>query len=95
MQNRTTLEHLQHAMLELLPAMVADGGGAELVSLEGGVAKLRLSGTCLYCPSRKMSAEALCRQLLLHVSALQDVQVEYPPIAPQVSNRKLVNLSLA
>ncbi|MGH8655368.1 MAG: NifU family protein [Gammaproteobacteria bacterium] len=36
---------------EIRPAMEADGGGVELVSIENGVVAVRMKGTCLDCPS--------------------------------------------
>lgn len=39
----------------LLPAMEADGGGVELVSVEDNVVKVRFKGACLVCPSIGMT----------------------------------------
>lgn len=69
---------VQSALDGLLPAMVADGGGAELVSLNGGVATVRLLGTCNFCPSRLLSASALRRQLQARLPELEGVNVLYP-----------------
>jgi Fe-S cluster biogenesis protein NfuA len=74
---------VQSALDGLLPAMVADGGGAELVSLNDGVATVRLLGTCNFCPSRRLSAAALRRQLQARVPELLGVSVLYPS-APEV-----------
>ena len=42
--------------IELLrPAMQADGGDVELVSIEGGTISVRLRGTCLVCPSASLT----------------------------------------
>ena len=66
------------AMATLLPAMVADGGGAEVVSVTQGEVSIRLIGSCLFCPSRPMSAEALKRNLRRLLPDLGMIHVEYP-----------------
>jgi len=44
------------AILETLrPAMQADGGDVELVSVENGIVSVRLKGTCLSCPSSSLT----------------------------------------
>ncbi len=74
-------ERVQSALTELLPAMVADGGGAELVSFDsGGVVTLKLTGTCNFCPSRQLSAEALKRGLNARVPEITEVIVVFPPV---------------
>ncbi len=37
------------------PAMQADGGDVELVSIEGGTVSVRLKGMCLLCPSASLT----------------------------------------
>lgn len=65
------------ALTELLPAMEVDGGGANVVSFEEGVLRLRLTGTCEFCPSRKLSASALASNLRCMVPAIREVIVEH------------------
>jgi len=36
---------------EVLPALQMDGGGVELLAVEDGVVRVRLTGTCSGCPS--------------------------------------------
>lgn len=43
------------ALNSLRPAMQADGGDVELVSVDGGVITVRLKGTCLACPSANLT----------------------------------------
>jgi Fe-S cluster biogenesis protein NfuA len=81
---------IQGALEELLPAMVADGGGAELLSFEDGVATVRLMGSCNFCPSRQLSASALKRGLLDRVGGLRDVNVIYPSVPTFVPAVKVV-----
>ncbi len=40
---------------EVRPALMADGGDIELVSVEDGVVKVRLYGSCAGCPFRQMT----------------------------------------
>jgi Fe-S cluster biogenesis protein NfuA len=42
---------VQQVLNTLRPAMEADGGGVDLVSVQEEVVKLRFKGTCLVCPS--------------------------------------------
>lgn len=74
------VEYIESALDELLPAMVADGGGAKLLSVESGVATLGLLGTCTFCPSRQLSAEALARGLQERVPELTEIKILYPPL---------------
>ena len=74
-----TLEKAVIAALDdLRPAMEADGGGAELVSFENESVTVQLIGSCLFCPSRKLSAAALERGLRLRVPRLNAVHIVYP-----------------
>jgi formylglycine-generating enzyme required for sulfatase activity/Fe-S cluster biogenesis protein NfuA len=61
----------------LRPAMEADGGGVEFVSAEEGVVRVRLSGTCLACPSVSLTlregVERTLRRELPWVTSLERV----------------------
>jgi Fe-S cluster biogenesis protein NfuA len=46
---------VQQVLKTLQPAMEADGGGVELVSVEEGVVKVEFKGACLLCPSIGMT----------------------------------------
>jgi Fe-S cluster biogenesis protein NfuA len=49
------LGEIQSAIELLRPAMQADGGDVEVVSVEAGVVSVRLRGTCLHCPSASLT----------------------------------------
>ena len=53
-QNPKILE-IESVLKTLRPAMEADGGGVDLVSVLDGVVTVRLKGTCLMCPSEGMT----------------------------------------
>ena len=46
---------VEEGLAALRPAMEADGGGVELVSVQDGVICIRLRGTCLACPSASLT----------------------------------------
>ncbi len=46
---------VQQALDHIRPAMQADGGDIELVSVEDGLVSVRLRGTCLACPSASLT----------------------------------------
>jgi len=68
---------IDRALEELLPAMEVDGGGAVVISFESGVLRLRLTGTCEFCPSRRLSALALVSNVHRLVPAIENVIVEH------------------
>jgi Fe-S cluster biogenesis protein NfuA len=74
------VESIESALHELLPAMVADGGGAKLLSVDGGTAIVGLVGTCTFCPSRQLSADALARGLQERVPDLTEITIFYPSL---------------
>jgi Fe-S cluster biogenesis protein NfuA len=79
--NSELSRQVQHALDELLPAMTTDGGGAEIMSLEAGVATVRLIGSCEFCPSRQLSASALRRGLEQRVPELVAINILYPTLS--------------
>jgi len=48
-------EKVQAAINKIRPTLQADGGDVELVSVEGGVVKVRLQGACKGCPMSQMT----------------------------------------
>ena len=75
-ENQVDLQHrLKRSLKTLLPAMVTDGGGAELVSCKDGIATIKLIGSCTFCPSRKLSALALKRGIETEVPELKQISI--------------------
>lgn len=48
-------ERVQAALDKIRPALQADGGDVEFVSVEGGVVKVRLVGACRGCPMSQLT----------------------------------------
>ena len=48
-------ESVQAVIDKIRPMLQADGGDVELVSVEGGVVKVRLQGACKGCPMSQMT----------------------------------------
>lgn len=46
---------VQRVLETIRPALQADGGDVELVDVEGGVVKVRLTGACGGCPMATMT----------------------------------------
>lgn len=73
---RSDLEHrVRQAFGELLPAMTADGGGADLSFLDGGTVSIRLIGSCVFCPSQALSADALRRGIRARVPDVAEILI--------------------
>jgi Fe-S cluster biogenesis protein NfuA len=43
-------EKVEQALAKIKPALQADGGDVELVDVDGGVVKVKLTGACAGCP---------------------------------------------
>ena len=48
-------EKVEKVLNEIRPMLQRDGGNVELVSIEGGVVKVRLQGACAGCPMSQMT----------------------------------------
>ena len=48
-------EKIEKALAKVRVALRQDGGDIELVSVEGGVVKVRLKGACAGCPMSQMT----------------------------------------
>ncbi|MBE3562496.1 MAG: NifU family protein [Hydrogenibacillus schlegelii] len=55
---------IERILRRLRPAIQQDGGDVELVAVEGDVVKVRLTGTCLICPSREHTLKAGLEQAI-------------------------------
>jgi len=71
-------ELVNRALESIRPAMAADAGGIDLVSVEGGVVTVRLVGTCLHCPSAaltmKVGVEQTLKEQFAWIRSVQRVQ---------------------
>lgn len=63
---------------KIRPALQADGGDVELVDVEGGIVKVRLTGACGGCPmahiTLKNGIEALLKEEIPSVDRVEAVQ---------------------
>jgi Fe-S cluster biogenesis protein NfuA len=48
-------EKVEKVLNEIRPMLMRDGGNVELVSIDGGVVKVRLQGACAGCPMSQMT----------------------------------------
>jgi Fe-S cluster biogenesis protein NfuA len=51
----TMKEKIETALADIRPSLQADGGNVELVDLENGIVKVRLTGACAGCPMSQMT----------------------------------------
>lgn len=69
--------NVQNALEKIRPALQADGGDVELVDIEGGVVKVRLTGACGGCPmatvTLKNGIEALLKKEVPSVDRVESV----------------------
>ncbi len=57
-------EKVEEVLNSLRPILQADGGDVELVDVENGVVKVRLTGACGTCPSATMTLKMGIEQAL-------------------------------
>jgi Fe-S cluster biogenesis protein NfuA len=57
-------EKVEAALNKIRPALMADGGNVELVDVEDGVVKVRLTGACGGCPMSQMTLKMGIERLL-------------------------------
>lgn len=48
-------EQVERALNKIRPSLLADGGNVELVDIEDGVVKVRLTGACGGCPMSQLT----------------------------------------
>jgi len=59
-----TKEDVEKALDEMRPNLQADGGNVELVDVQDGVVKVRLTGACAGCPMSQMTLQWGVEQFL-------------------------------
>ena len=68
---------VQTVLNRIRPALQADGGDVELVDVQGGVVKVRLTGACGGCPmatiTLKNGIEALLKEEIPSVERVESV----------------------
>ena len=68
---------VEKTLNKIRPALQADGGDVELVDVEGGVVKVRLTGACGGCPmatiTLKNGIEALLKEEIPSVERVESV----------------------
>lgn len=57
-------EKVDKVLEKIRPSLMADGGNVELVEVEGGVVKVRLTGACGGCPMSQMTLKMGIERLL-------------------------------
>ncbi len=60
---------------KITPAMQADGGGVELVNIIDGDVHLKFKNTCTFCPSQKLTKQAIEKFLKEELSWVQRIVV--------------------
>jgi len=67
-------EKVEAALAQIRPALQADGGDVELVDVNEGVVKLRLTGACNGCPMATMTLRhGIERVLKEHIPEIREV----------------------
>jgi Fe-S cluster biogenesis protein NfuA len=70
-------EQVQIALNEIRPSLQADGGDVELVDVEDGIVKVRLTGACGGCPMSQMTLkqgiEAYVRKKIPEIVSVESV----------------------
>lgn len=57
-------EKVEEALNKVRPALMADGGNVELVDIQEGVVKVKLTGACGGCPMSQMTLKMGIERLL-------------------------------
>jgi Fe-S cluster biogenesis protein NfuA len=57
-------EKVQTVMDKIRPMLQADGGDVELIDVENGIVKVRLTGACKGCPMSQMTLKNGIERLL-------------------------------
>ncbi len=57
-------EKIEAALNKIRPSLMADGGNVELVGVDNGVVKVRLTGACGGCPMSQMTLKMGIERIL-------------------------------
>ena len=57
-------EKVEQALAKIKPALQADGGDVELVAVEDGIVKVKLTGACAGCPVASITLKQGIERLL-------------------------------
>jgi Fe-S cluster biogenesis protein NfuA len=75
MKEKDMREKIEAALAKIRPALQADGGDVELVDVNDGVVKVRLTGACGTCPMSTMTLRAGVERILKEeVPEVKEVQ---------------------
>ncbi len=67
-------EKVEAALAQIRPALQADGGDVELVDVNDGTVKLKLTGHCAGCPMASMTLQmGIERVIKEHVPEVKEV----------------------
>lgn len=68
-------KNVETALDKIRPFLQRDGGDIELVEIDNGIVKVRLTGACKGCPMSQMTLKQGVEKLLLkEVPGLKEVQ---------------------
>ena len=68
-------EDVEKALQKIRPALQADGGDIELIAIEDGVVKVKLTGACGGCPMSQMTLkQGVERVLKQEVPGVKEVE---------------------
>jgi Fe-S cluster biogenesis protein NfuA len=67
-------EKVEKSLDKVRPALMADGGNVELIEVEDGVVKVRLTGACSGCPMSQMTLKlGIERHLKKEIPEIKEV----------------------
>ena len=70
-------EKVEKALDKIRPSLMADGGNVELVDVQDGIVKVRLTGACGGCPmsqlTLKMGIERVLKQEIPEIKQVEAV----------------------
>ncbi|TEU07407.1 MAG: NifU family protein [Candidatus Aminicenantes bacterium] len=67
-------EKVEKSLDKVRPALMADGGNVELIEVEDGVVKVKLTGACSGCPMSQMTLKlGIERHLKKEIPEIKEV----------------------